>query len=150
MLYPNFKNYVSLSTNHLEVGSHVQEVSPETYERKKKLYHLPLMERPTVPSPGDEVNQAYSQIAEPRQLPGPTDLMDLPEKRMPPWKELPVLDLLGLLATEDVLQARGAFRREEMFHCEIPDQALDVRSLLCLAGEAYQADQDSDNFEPLP
>ncbi|KIP10034.1 hypothetical protein PHLGIDRAFT_39319, partial [Phlebiopsis gigantea 11061_1 CR5-6] len=43
MLYPNYRDYLSLSTNHLEVGSHVKETTPEAYELKKKLYQLPLL-----------------------------------------------------------------------------------------------------------
>lgn len=136
MLYPNFKDYVSLSTNHLEVGSHVREMSGEAYERKKKLYLLPLMARTT----GLAAAGAPAVVADPddefvSRVPATTGLMDLPGGRMPSWEQLPVLDLLGLLATEQVLQDRGAVRREELFRCSFDDRPLDVRALLCLDAE---------------
>ncbi|KAH0836517.1 hypothetical protein J3R83DRAFT_8156 [Lanmaoa asiatica] len=43
MLYPNYDDFVSLSTNHLEVGSHVKDEPGEVYEKKKHLFSLPLM-----------------------------------------------------------------------------------------------------------
>jgi hypothetical protein len=39
MLYPNFEDFVSLSTNHLEIGSHVRERT----EEKQSMFVLPLM-----------------------------------------------------------------------------------------------------------
>ena len=132
MLYPNFDGYSSLSTNHLEVGSHVREMSAKAYERKKELYLLPLMERPLLPVEPNEVNPPSSAIA----APPTTELMGLPEERMPSWEHLPVLDLLGLLTTEDTIQQRGATRREELFECSEPNRPFDVLALLCLLDHA--------------
>lgn len=111
MLYPNYADYASLSTNHLEVGSHVKEMTPEAYERKKRLYQLLLLR----PPPVEETVK--------------TGLLDLPDARMPSYSDLPVLDLLGLLATEDLLRERGLSRQKKLFHC--PSAPSHLRSLLC-------------------
>ncbi|KAI0343255.1 hypothetical protein BDW22DRAFT_1317164, partial [Trametopsis cervina] len=128
MLYPNFRDYISLSTNHLEVGSHVKEMSPKAYERKKELYLLPLMQRPPTDTPAENDDLTQRKPT----TPAATDLMDLPEGRLPSWTQLPVLDLLGLFATATSIQQRGIARREELFECERADAPLDVRALLCL------------------
>ncbi|KAH9924796.1 uncharacterized protein B0H18DRAFT_1119812 [Fomitopsis serialis] len=100
MLYPNYADYVSLSTNHLEVGSHVKDVPIETYLRKKRLFLLPLMPLP-------EPTRHSS-----------TGLLDLPQGQLPLWTDLPTLDLLGLVASEETLQERGRVRRTELTGCE--------------------------------
>lgn len=124
MLYPNYAGFRSLSTNHLEVGSHVRPLTPEAYELKKKLYQLPLLRAPDV-HPGEPVVAVE------------TGLMDLPEARMPHWNDLPVLDLLGLLSSESVIQVRGLARRKELFRCDNDNVAVssDLRSFLCLGVE---------------
>lgn len=116
MLYPNYAAYRSLSTNHLEVGQHVRETTPEAYERKKRLYQLPLLRAPEPPPDGA-----------PAVATGLLD--DMPDGRMPQYDELPVLDLLGLLATEDVLRARGLARARELVRCA--DVPPDLRPLFC-------------------
>ncbi|KAK7030635.1 hypothetical protein R3P38DRAFT_3394049 [Favolaschia claudopus] len=70
MLYPNYEGFISLSTNHLEVGSHVKEVSKE----KQDVFRLPLMELDSV-----------------------ENLLSIPGARLPEWKALPVLNLTGFL-----------------------------------------------------
>lgn len=119
MLYPNYAGYASLSTNHLEVGSHVRETTPEAFERKKRLYQLPLLRPP--PADGGR------SVEDPETV--ETGLIGLPDARMPSYHDLPVLDLLGLLATEDVLRERGLSRKEELFRCA--DTPAHLRSLLC-------------------
>lgn len=122
MLYPNYADYLSLSTNHLEVGSHVKPLGPAAYERKKRLFRLPLLRPP-----------AHARSGAPGAL--ETGLMDLPAARMPAWAALPVLDLLGLLATEAILQERGLARRAELFRCADAPHGpppADLRSFLCL------------------
>ncbi|KAH9839830.1 uncharacterized protein C8Q71DRAFT_703298 [Rhodofomes roseus] len=115
MLYPNYADYVSLSTNHLEVGSHVKDVPIETYMRKKRLFLLPLMPLP-------ESNQSSA-----------TGLLELPQGQLPAWAELPTLDLLGLVAREKTLQERGYERRAELTGCEdVASAPYDVWDLLCL------------------
>ncbi|KAJ7077905.1 hypothetical protein B0H15DRAFT_789368 [Mycena belliarum] len=72
MLYPNYAEFTSLSTNHLEVGSHVKERPKE----KREVFRLPLM-----------------PLGESQQL------LDLPGGRLPDWGVLPVLNLTGGLTS---------------------------------------------------
>ncbi|KAI0366991.1 hypothetical protein BV20DRAFT_1001271 [Pilatotrama ljubarskyi] len=117
MLYPNYADYVSLSTNHLEVGSHVKDVPREVYLRKKKLFNLPLMRLP----PADD-----------NAGPSATGLLDIPDGHLPTWSSLPVLDLLGAIVDQETISHRGAKRRAELTRCEeSPTMPYDVRELLC-------------------
>ena len=120
MLYPNYADYVSLSTNHLEVGSHVRDIPIEMYLRKKKLFNLPLMPLPPAPS-----RDTFT-------IPG-TGLLELPEARLPDWHALPVLDLLGVVSSETVITQRGRERRTELTGCDgLPTRSNDVGELLCI------------------
>ena len=98
MLYPNYDDYISLSTNHLELGSHVKQLPKELYERKKELFTLPLLQ------------PARSAV-------GSSGLLDLPHERLPPWLGLPILDLVGLVTSSRQLIARGAQRQQELSGC---------------------------------
>ncbi|KAI0352378.1 hypothetical protein OH77DRAFT_1498049 [Trametes cingulata] len=118
MLYPNYADYVSLSTNHLEVGSHVKDVPKEVYLRKKKLFNLPLMSLPSV--------------ADSSAPPPATGLLELPEGHLPTWNSLPVLDLLGALVDQETISQRGDDRRVELTGCKRPPSVpYDTRDLLC-------------------
>ncbi|CDO73305.1 hypothetical protein BN946_scf185008.g67 [Trametes cinnabarina] len=118
MLYPNYPDYASLSTNHLEVGSHVKDVPAEVYLRKKKLFNLPLMPLP----PAEDAFQSP-----------PTGLLELPNGSLPSWKDLPILDLLGDIVAKETVWKRGSERRAELTGCdEPPVQAHDVPDLLCV------------------
>ena len=122
MLYPNYASYTSLSTNHLEVGSHVHDIPIETYLRKKKLFNVPLMPLPFVPA-----GRASTSV-----LPS-TGLLDLPDARLPGWDALPVFDLLGAISSETTILQRGRDRRTELTGCDgIPTRANDVQELLCI------------------
>ncbi|KAJ7449542.1 hypothetical protein FB451DRAFT_1287240 [Mycena latifolia] len=81
MLYPNYAEFTSLSTNHLEVGSHVKERPKE----KQEVFRLPLM-----------------KLSEGWQL------LDLPGGRLPGWEMLPVLNLTGFLSSLDEIIAVGS------------------------------------------
>ena len=116
MLYPNFENYVSLSTNHLEVGSHVKDVPPGVYLQKQKLFRHPLMRLPSALS----------------GIPTTTRLLELPREILPSWNSLPVLDLLGLLTTEDALIHRGQKRIEDLLGCRPTPGTQDTRKWLCI------------------
>ncbi|CAK5267615.1 unnamed protein product [Mycena citricolor] len=72
MLYPNFASFMSLSTNHLEVGSHVKDRSKE----KQRMFSMPLI----------GADESWR-------------LLDLPGERLPAWNTLPVLNLTGSLTT---------------------------------------------------
>lgn len=104
MLYPNYDGFLSLSTNHLEVGSHVKEEPKDVYDQKRMLFTLPLMSVP----------DTYSIDANPIR----TGLLDLPERRLPKRSELPVLDLLGEMSSKELLEEKGAARQVQMLGCK--------------------------------
>ncbi|KAL1941175.1 hypothetical protein VTO73DRAFT_7387 [Trametes versicolor] len=118
MLYPNYARFASLSTNHLEVGSHVRDVPTDVYLRKKKLFNLPLM---PLPEAGDEGALLI------------TGLLELPDERLPAWDALPVLDLLGAIVDQETVSQRGTERRTVLTGCEgLPSRLHDARELLCM------------------
>ncbi|KAJ4473766.1 hypothetical protein J3R30DRAFT_724891 [Lentinula aciculospora] len=95
MLYPNFPQQVSLSTNHLEVGSHVKIRSME----KRESFSVPLMK--------------LGRASGAREV----DLLDLPNGCLPHWKSLPVLNLTGVPTTLDALREIGTLRFLELGLC---------------------------------
>jgi hypothetical protein len=108
MLYPNFRDFVSLSTNHLEVGSHVKFRTRE----KQELFTVPLMQLPSAPSLTS----------------------GLPGNTLPAWDSLPVLNLTGFLATLESLAEIGRLRRIELTGCVDNPAWYNVRDLLCIGG----------------
>lgn len=110
MLYPNYEEFVSLSTNHLEVGSHVKVRSAE----KQELFLLPLME-----------------LHKPQES---MKLLELPHGQLPPLDSLPILNLTGHITSLDALIKQGHVRREELLiNCGSSD-SYNVRSLMCVSG----------------
>ena len=113
MVYPNYDNFVSLSTNHLEIGSHVKDTSRESYVQKREMFRVPLM-----------------------GLEGTTRLMDLPHGTLPTFDDLPVLDLFGQLSSLETLMLLGQTRRSEMIPtCEHTSETHirpDFRGFLCV------------------
>lgn len=120
MLYPNYADFVSLSTNHLEVGSHVRDAPEEVYERRKRLFSLPLM----------HLSGALAGVDDGAH--GPR-LLDLPGGTLPDLDRLPVLDLVGEVSSMEAIQRRGDERRTELGACSDVVAALpsSVRDLLC-------------------
>ncbi|EPQ56436.1 hypothetical protein GLOTRDRAFT_128380 [Gloeophyllum trabeum ATCC 11539] len=115
MLYPNFSNFTSLSTNHLEVGSHVRDTPKALYAQKKDLFCLPLLQLPDV--------DAYPAV---------TGLLELPGGVLPPWPALPVLDHLGSITSTDRMMKKGSSQRSQVFGCLVPVSVpYDVRDLTC-------------------
>jgi hypothetical protein len=108
MLYPNYDNFISLSTNHLEVGSHVKTRS----KAKQDLFLLPLMQLP-------KEHQKY-------------DLLDLPYGTLPPLEQLPVLNLTGSLTSVEAIINTGRLRRKKLTGCDNPAELYDIRSLMCI------------------
>ena len=108
MLYPNYDNFVSLSTNHLEVGSHVKTRS----KAKQDLFLLPLM-----------------QLPKERQN---CDLLDLPYGTLPQLDQLPVLNLTGSLTSAEAIVNIGRSRRDELIGCGKPAESYDIQSLMCI------------------
>ena len=103
MLYPNYDDFLSLSTNHLEVGSHVKESPRNVYDQKKALFTVPLMKLP-------------DRIGSPTDIPD-TGLLNLPEGKLPDWNDLPVLDLMGGVISHEQAEARGLHRQRELTGC---------------------------------
>ncbi|KAH9040431.1 hypothetical protein EDB85DRAFT_2173332 [Lactarius pseudohatsudake] len=116
MLYPNYANFSSLSTNRLEPGAHVKRLPRAIFDKKRAQFDLPIIQLPDVNS-SDVIG---------------TGLLDLPEGGMPPWGALPVLDLHGSIVSEGVIVKRGEERRLEIFGCTDPARKHDALSLLCL------------------
>lgn len=102
MLYPNYDNFLSLSTNHLEIGSHVKEEPRSIYDQKKALFTLPLM----VASSAEDSNGVVK-----------TGLLKMPKDTLPSWNDLPVLDLLGTLSSRVEIANRGQDRQQELAGC---------------------------------
>ncbi|KAG0200718.1 hypothetical protein BGX33_010825 [Mortierella sp. NVP41] len=88
MLYPNFFNFTSFSTNHLEWGTHTK-----TQRNSAGTFLVPLM-------------------TDSERL-----LDDLPNRRLPDWDSLPVLDLWANLATSAELIKRGRTLQEQLNPC---------------------------------
>ncbi|KAF7309664.1 Succinate dehydrogenase [ubiquinone] iron-sulfur subunit, mitochondrial [Mycena indigotica] len=72
MLYPNYADFGSFSTNHVEVGSHVKNRPKE----KQDAFRVPLL----------ELEESWRLVEE------------LPGKTLPPWDKLPVVNLTGFLS----------------------------------------------------
>ncbi|KAJ8094751.1 hypothetical protein PM082_010757 [Marasmius tenuissimus] len=101
---------MSLSTNHLEVGSHVKIRS----KAKEEAFVVPLMQLP----------------ANDKQRIG---ILDLPGATLP--TSPPVFNLTGSLSTIHDILATGSARRAELVTCDSKEQLNprhDARNLLCL------------------
>ncbi|GAA5868386.1 hypothetical protein JCM8547_002174 [Rhodosporidiobolus lusitaniae] len=114
MLYPNFPNFESLSTNHLEKGTHVHTTSVD--EKKKAFFRVPLLE-------------ADDSLID--TLPGGAG-----HERLPLWSALPTFDLWAELATPEEILERGWQTTRMMGSCAtLPDLTspprFDARELLC-------------------
>ncbi|KAF9154868.1 hypothetical protein DFQ26_009930 [Actinomortierella ambigua] len=88
MLYPNYFNFTSFSTNHLEWGTHTKQ-----QRNSAGTFLVPLMMEPT------------------------KMLGDLPNHRLPDWDSLPVLDLWASLSTSAELVKRGRELQEQLNPC---------------------------------
>lgn len=93
MLYPNYGNFESFATNHLEMGEHIH-VS-EVDRKRKDQFEVPLM-----------------PLERSRAL-----LEGLPESELPEWSNLPVVDLWGSVTGEKEIWERGAKRIMELDSC---------------------------------
>lgn len=117
MLYPNYEDYVSLSTNHLEVGSHVKDLPRDVYLRRKQLFLLPLMALP-------DDSKSFTP---------PPGLLDLPGQTLPALHQLPILNLTGSVTSQNALIGQGEIRRRQLTGCLRPALLqYDVRDLMCI------------------
>lgn len=96
MLYPNYADFRSLSTNHLEQGTHVKDESQA--QKRRDLFEVPLL--------SDQDN-----------------LMDqLPDGRLPSWNGLPIIDFWGSMVNEKEIVERGQITFGELDLCPHKDQ----------------------------
>ncbi|KAI8140001.1 hypothetical protein BJV82DRAFT_520809 [Fennellomyces sp. T-0311] len=104
MLYPNFQEFESFSTNHLETGTHVKT----TVKRLNAInaFLVPLMQRDTI-------------------------LAQLPDHRLPEYDDLPVLDLWGYLRTHDELDETAANWHARVSTCPRAPGNFDPQDILC-------------------
>lgn len=107
MVYPNYDDFVALSTNHLEVGAHVRVRTQE----RQELFQVPLM--PLVAGGRGE------------------GLLSLPGGAMPEWRQLPVLNLTGSLVELADLASIGRVRLGELTGCEQDLRLYTIRDLMC-------------------
>ncbi|KAG9100680.1 hypothetical protein FRC06_003860 [Ceratobasidium sp. 370] len=97
-LYPNYHHFVSLSTNHLEMGEHVPA---NINQEKQRQYFLPLMQ-----------DAAVTKL-NPGSVHG-VKLLDLPLSNLPEWSALPILDLWGDVSSLAKLRSVGLARRTNL------------------------------------
>ncbi|ORZ21558.1 hypothetical protein BCR42DRAFT_321531 [Absidia repens] len=105
MVYPNFQDFESFSTNHLEFGTHVKHDRAQT---ALDSFVVPLMQRDTL----------FNQ---------------LPEQQLPSFEKLPMMDLWGTLMTHRQMDIVASEWHKEVSAC--PRQQLydrfDSQDLLC-------------------
>lgn len=106
MLYPNYKDFKSLSTNHLEQGTHVKDESQA--QKRRDLFEVPLL---------SEVDSL-------------TD--ELPDGILPSWSSLLIIDFWGSLVNEQEIIERGHITSEELELC--PKQRSGDRERLAIDG----------------
>lgn len=92
MLYPNYDEFLSLSTNHLEYGVHVRTRS----KAKRDLFDQPLFPMPELDENG---------------MSRPTRLLELPDGSLPRYRDLPILNLTAGITTEEELRRAGQERQ---------------------------------------
>lgn len=97
MLYPNYEDFGSLSTNHLELGTHVKDEAMA--QKRKDLFMVPLL------SESDSL------------------VVGLPDGRLPDWSSLPIVDFWGSIASEVDIINRGVATSEELELCSPKNQA---------------------------
>ncbi|CAG8586176.1 19844_t:CDS:2 [Cetraspora pellucida] len=105
MLYPNYKDSVSFSTNHAEKGVHFH-LSGE----RKRLWLLPLMKEDIL-------------------------LEGLPDGHLPSYKDLPVMDLWGRVVSTEELIRRGRKFHSKISQCPPRNDdklTYDPQDLLCV------------------
>ncbi|KAF7982605.1 hypothetical protein HWV62_27636 [Athelia sp. TMB] len=118
MLYPNYADFISLSTNHLEVGSHVKDLPADVYSHRKEMFLLPLMPLPLV---NETEPMVYPRI------------LDMPGQTLPAWETLPVLNLTGTVTSSKILIDQGQARRSAITNCSYTtSMPHDIQDLLCI------------------
>lgn len=107
MVYPNYDDFVALSTNHLEAGEHVRVRTRE----RQELFQVPLM--PLIAGGQGE------------------GLLALPGGTLPEWRQLPVLNLTGSLTNLAALVSVGNSRLGELARCDKELGLYMIQDLTC-------------------
>lgn len=131
MLYPNYADFYSLSTNHVEVGTHIK--SNADLIKRKLLFEVPL-------------------------LPSNASILHLlPYARLPSWPELPLLDFWGGVTTDEEVKERGWQTWSQLATCApgvmSPGKELtfEARELLCKrVYERVERLVEAQPLKPLP
>ncbi|EPB91970.1 hypothetical protein HMPREF1544_01264 [Mucor circinelloides 1006PhL] len=107
MVYPNFANFESFSTNHLEYGTHVQQKNNGRAKSKVDQFLVPLMQQDTI-------------------------LTQLPDRHLPDFDHLPIMDLWGRIRTLSELDHVGSQWHTKVSHCvRNPIGTFDAKDILC-------------------
>ncbi|ORX50493.1 hypothetical protein DM01DRAFT_263197 [Hesseltinella vesiculosa] len=122
MVYPNFQDFESFSTNHLEFGTHIKHTRAKSAVAS---FVVPLMRNDTI----------FSQ---------------LPDNRLPFFVELPMIDLWGNLRTHPQLYHTGVQWQRHVSACAPPSFIrFDPQDLLCPFDPPANA-MASLTLDPLP
>ncbi|CAG8569650.1 12874_t:CDS:2 [Cetraspora pellucida] len=111
MLYPNYEDSISFSTNHAEIGVHNHKEG-----KKRDVFRLPLMKEDTV-------------------------LDGLPGGHLPNFKDLPTMDLWGELIPQKELIQRGRKLHLKISSCPpsgLDELTYDPQDLLCVDEEVLR------------
>lgn len=106
MLYPNFLNQTSLSTNHLEPGIHIGPKSRVRLEMMDE-FRVPLMQPASSQSPL-QTNQ-----------PSIAQLFDLPNQTLPHILNLPILNLFAKPTNISALIRYGQSLKPNQHSCSV-------------------------------
>jgi hypothetical protein len=104
MVYPNFEQFESFSTNHLEYGTHVK--TNGRTQSKLDQFSVPLMQRNTI-------------------------LDQLPNRHLPTFDQLPIMDLWGSIKTLQELNRIGAYWHQHVSTCQRTTGTFDPSDLFC-------------------
>lgn len=104
MMYPNFENFESFSTNHLEFGTHVKENGRT--QSKVDQFMVPLMQRDTI-------------------------LNQLPNQRLPIFENLPLMDLWGNVRSIKEMDRIGSEWHQNISPCQRTVGTFNPADLLC-------------------
>jgi hypothetical protein len=103
VLYPNFPNQASFSTNHMEPGAHIGAADNAVVHRRED-FEVPLIRPPRASNSSDgRVMSSFSSM--------------LPDGRLPPLHRLPVLDLFHQPSSLKGLKAAGSRLRQDVLAC---------------------------------
>lgn len=106
MIYPNYEQFESFSTNHLEYGTHMDKNKKARTLARIQQFKVPLMQQDTV-------------------------LSQLPEQRLPDFEKLPLMDLWGRVRTLEELDHTGAYWHSHVSTCKREIGTFSPKDILC-------------------